>query len=195
MKTAIIIHGWPQKEEYYDINVSSPSNMHWLPWIQRQLLLKDILAQTPEMPKAYMPHYEDWKSTFEQFNIDEETILIGHSCGGGFLVRWLSENNIKVGQVILVAPWINPMYPTKIPREMFEPEFFTFDIDENLASKTAGVKIMYSTDDHAEVLESIKILKSKLKNVEFQEFTGKRHFTFKSMQTDKFPELLANIII
>ncbi len=195
MKTAIIIHGWPNKEEYYNINISSPSNMHWLPWIQKKLLLKNVLAQTPEMPQAYKPHYEDWKSTLEQFKIDEETILIGHSCGGGFLVRWLSETDIKVGQVILVVPWVNPSYPTKVPAEIFEPDFFRFDISENISAKTAGIKIMYSTDDYPEVIESIKILKSKLKNVEFQEFTGKGHFTFKTMKTVEFPELLANIII
>jgi len=38
MKTAIIIHGMPYKdEEYYNIDHSASSNCHWLPWIQKQL--------------------------------------------------------------------------------------------------------------------------------------------------------------
>jgi len=88
MKTAIIIHGCPTKEEYSDSIRPSPSNCHWFPWLQRQLLLKGVLAQTPEIPDAYEPNYEKWKSMFERFDINEDTLLIGHSCGGGFLVRW-----------------------------------------------------------------------------------------------------------
>jgi hypothetical protein len=37
MKTAIIIHGMPSTEEYYDVNRPASSNCHWLPWIQKQL--------------------------------------------------------------------------------------------------------------------------------------------------------------
>jgi predicted alpha/beta hydrolase family esterase len=90
MKKAIIIHGMPSKEEYYDVNRPASSNCHWLPWIQKKLLLKNVLAQTPEMPEPYNPVYENWRKVFEQLSPDEETILIGHSCGGGFIVRWLS---------------------------------------------------------------------------------------------------------
>jgi len=187
MKTAIIIHGWPGKEEYFNLNIPTPSNSHWFPWIQKQLLLKGILAQTPEMPESYEPNYEKWKWMFEQFKIDEETILVGHSCGGGFLIRWLSENDIKVGKVVLVAPWLDPEH-------MINKNFFKFDIDQNIILKTAGLTIMYSSEDYQDIIESIKILKSKLKGVIFQEFTGKGHFVIGDMGTEKFPELLKNII-
>ena len=190
MKTAIIIHGWVDKEEFLDPKIPSGSNFHWFSWIQKQLLIKGILAQTPEMPGEYEPNYEKWKWMFEQFKIDEETILVGHSLGGGFLIRWLSENNKKVGKVVLVAPWINP---NKIDN-FSDKKFFEFDIDPNISSKTTGMIIMYSNDDSSQILDSIKILKAKLKNVEFQEFTGKRHFTLRSMGTEEFPELLENII-
>ncbi len=188
MKTAIIIHGSYEgfEEEYFDPNISSPSNNHWFPWIQKQLLLKGILAQTPEMPEPYKPDYEKWKWMFEQFEINEETILVGHSCGAGFLVRWLSENNIKVNKVVLVAPWIDP--------EKKSGKFFKFDIDPNLVLKTAGLIVMYSTDDNSTVIESVNTLKSNLKGAVFQEFTGKRHFTLRSMKTEKFPELLENLV-
>ena len=85
MKTAIIIHGRPSKEEYFEKMQDSPSNAHWLPWIQHELLLAGVLAQAIEMPKPYEPTYDGWKSVFERFDVNEETMLIGHSCGGG---RW-----------------------------------------------------------------------------------------------------------
>ena len=148
MKTAIIIHGYFTKEEFFDVKRPAPSNDHWFPWIQKQLLIKGILTQTPEMPNSYAPEYEKWKNFFEQFHLDEETILIGHSCGGGFLIRWLSEHDVKVGKVVLVAPWLDPGN-----KEV--GDFFRFTIDPNLASKTSGLTLIYSTDDAESVIESV----------------------------------------
>lgn len=187
MKTAIIIHGYNDKSEYFDVSRPSASNDHWIPWIQRQLLLKGVETQTPEMPGFYEPNYEKWKEMLERFDLNESTMLVGHSCGGGFLVRYLSENNVKVGKVVLVAPWLDP-------EKNIDPNFFKFEIDQNLVSKTTGLKVMYSIDDHSEILESIKILKSKIKDAEFQEFQDKGHFVLGSLKTDKFPELLTNLL-
>ena len=98
----------PSREEYYSSEYPASSNFQWIPWLQKQLLIKDIPTATPEMPHAYAPNYSVWKKEFERFDVTPESILVGHSCGGGFLVRWLSENkNIKVGKLILVAPWLN----------------------------------------------------------------------------------------
>lgn len=187
MKTAVIVHGYNDRSEYLDTSRPAASNDHWLPWIQRQLLLKGILAQTPEMPGFYEPHYEAWKEMLERFDLNEQTILVGHSCGGGFLVRWLSESNTKVGRVVLVAPWLDPEHK-------IDENFFKFEIDDDLASKTAGVIVMYSTDDDPEILKSVGILKSHLKDVEFQGFEGKGHFVLRSMKTKEFPELLDNLV-
>ncbi len=183
MKTAIIIHGMPDKEEYYDIKRPASSNCHWIPWIQKKLLLKDILAQTPEMPVPYNPEYNAWKDMFERFPLNEETILIGHSCGGGFIVRYLSENNIKVGKVVLVAPWIDP-------EKSLDTGMFDFKVDENIVSKTNGITIFSSTNDMKEVQDSVEILKNKVKDIKIIEFQNKGHFCFDDMGTVEFPELL-----
>lgn len=187
MKTAIIIHGYNDKSEYLDISRPAASNDHWIPWIQRQLLLNGIETQTPEMPGFYQPNYDKWKEMLERFSPDKNTILVGHSCGGGFLVRWLSEGNVKVGKVVLVAPWLDP-------EKVIDPDFFKFEIDPNLYSKTAGLTVMYSIDDSSEIIESIKVLKSKLKNAQFKEFHGKGHFVLNSLKTEKFPELLSVLL-
>lgn len=189
MKTAIIIHGMPEKANYFNPDrPSSSSNKHWLPWIQNQLILNGWLAQTPEMPEPYEPVYEKWCSVFEQFKVNKETVLIGHSCGGGFLVRWLSENKIKVGKVVLVAPWLDPLHERALG-------MFDFKIDSSLPGRTAGLYVMYSTDDDEEMLQTAKILRESLdkENVYFQEFTDKGHFCLEELGTEKFPELLANI--
>lgn len=190
MKTAILIHGYNSKEEYLDQSRPTPSNDHWFPWMQRQLQIKSILAQTPDMPGFYEPRYEKWKQMLERFDLNEETILVEHSCGGGFLLRYLSENNVNVGKVVLVAPWINPdgEYEGHV-----ESSFFNFKIDRNIVKKTEFLKVMYSTDDEESILKTIKILRESTEGIEFQEFNNKGHFVLGSMGSVQFPELLNNL--
>jgi hypothetical protein len=184
MKTAIILHGMPSKEEYFNEESPAQSNKHWLPWIQKQLILKGILAQTIELPEPYEPIYKKWSSVFEQFNIDEDTILIGHSCGAGFLIRWLSENKIKVGKVALIAPFLDPNH------NEVKSDFFSFEIDKTLASRTNGLAIFYSTDDNEEILTSVNQIKNFIPKSQIKEFADRGHFTFGDMKTDRFPELI-----
>lgn len=189
MKTAIIIHGWPSKEEYFDPRVPSPSNNQWLPWLQKQLGLKGITVQTPEMPDAYEPNYEKWKATFEQFHVDEETTLVGHSCGGGFLVRWLSESNIKVGKVFLIAPWMDVEHEE---RESIG-DFFDFEIDPTLSGRTDGVTIFVSNDDEKPMLDTVGLLEQTLKGYFTRRFEDKGHFCIRDGVAE-FPELLEEIV-
>jgi uncharacterized protein len=179
VKTVILIHGRPDRNEDPPF-----SGKHWYPWIKSQLEERAISVVLEDMPNAKEPVYSKWKEAFEKHSINEETILIGHSCGGGFLVRWLSENKVGVGKVILVAPWLDP-------EGEIDKEFFNFEIDPDIAKKTAGLTIMYSSDDFSDILETIEILKVKLVGADYREFTGKGHFTLGDMGTEEFPELLA----
>jgi hypothetical protein len=188
MKTAVIIYGMPEKESHYNPEFGANSNAHWYPWIQRQLILKDIVAQTPEMPVPYEPEYNAWKKVFEGFEINEDTILVGHSCGGGFIVRYLSENNIKVGKVVLVLPWIDP-------DNFLNTGMFDFVIDSEIVFKTKGITIFESTDDEDEVQKSIEIIKQKTHDIKVVTFKDYGHFCYSDMNTDKFPELLEECLI
>jgi predicted alpha/beta hydrolase family esterase len=186
MKNALILHGMPDKEEYYSSG-SSPANSHWLPWLKQELTARGISTQCPEFPVPYAPVYENWKATFEQYSVDPETVLIGHSCGAGFIVRWLSENkSIRVGKVLLVAPWLDP-------DKQLEDSFFSFTIDSNLRDRTAGIQVLYSLDDGREVHESVHLLREKI-NAEFLEYANKGHFTFEDLGTIAAPEILELIL-
>lgn len=186
MKNAIILHGMPDKDEYYDPQSPAQSNKHWLPWIQRQLTLKDILAQSIELPKPYEPNYNAWKQVFEQFHVNEDTILIGHSCGAGFLVRWLSENKVKTSQLALVAPWINP---DKVDLHLVG-DFFEFKIDPTVADRVTNSHIFISTDEpYEDVTKSAQILHELWPNSSLVTLSNHGHFTLDGMGTIEFPEL------
>lgn len=187
MKTAIILHGMPSKESYL-ARGGKVAHYHWRPWLKEQLEARGIEVATPEMPIPYEPDYQTWSAVFEQFPINEETILVGHSCGGGFLVRWLSEHKIKVGKVVLVAPWVDP-------HGKFAPNMFKdLQIDSRIPERTAGMTMFCSTDDEPEELESFAILKEKLPTMVVKQYTDKGHFTIDDMKTTEFPDLLQAIL-
>ncbi|HEU5122081.1 MAG TPA: alpha/beta hydrolase [Candidatus Saccharimonadales bacterium] len=188
MRTAILLHGKPDKDEYYSGEYPSASNSHWFPWLQKQLLIREIAAHTPEIPHCYNPDYSVWRKEFERFDITSETFLVGHSCGGGFIVRWLSEHpEVTVGKVILVAPWLDPNRDDTT-------DFFDFEIDSNLAMRTKRITIFNSDDDYASVQETVKILRNKLQNIHYREFHNHGHFCHKDLGTEAFPELLEELV-
>lgn len=188
MKNAIIIHGKPGKKEYYDPNTPSASNYHWIPWLQKQLLVNEIAAHTPEISHAFDPDYRIWKKEFERFEITPETLLVGHSCGGGFLIRWLSENKeAVVDKVVLVAPWLDP-------DRQSTTDFFEFDIDPNIPKRTNSFIIFHSDNDEESIQQTAQIIKDKIVGYSFQEFHNYGHFTHNDMKSSEFPELLKALL-
>lgn len=179
-----MLHGNPTKDEYYDRSLPSMSNSEWLPWLQAQLLKGDIAAYTPEVPQAYKTDWNDWCREVERYEIDSETCLVGHSCGGGFWVRYLSERQkLRVGKVILVAPWLDP--------DGDETNgFFDFTIDPKIASRTEGLVIFNSDNDMGNVHKSVARLREAIRGIEYTEFHKYGHFTAKDMNSSEFPELL-----
>ncbi|MEK7105870.1 MAG: alpha/beta hydrolase, partial [Patescibacteria group bacterium] len=177
------LHGMPSKERYD----GNEAGKHWIPWLKGELESQGYVVYTPELPEPYAPDYAAWKGAFEQFIIDNDTALIGHSCGGGFLVRYLSENDIQVGKVVLVAPYLDP-------DDDHIPEFFDFILKRNLVAFTAGVTVFVSTDDDSDILESVKQIQTECDDIKVQEFTDKGHFIFSDMNTREFPELLETIL-
>jgi predicted alpha/beta hydrolase family esterase len=186
MKTAILLHGKPDKEEYYDALTPSPSNNDWFPWLQKQLLLKDIPSQTPEIPNAWKPEYSTWQREFERYDLTEETILVGHSCGAGFLVRWLSEHkDVKAGKVVLVAP--------SLGLDWEDDSFFKFAIDPDLKSRTNDLIIFGSDNDRLGIKQALQVLQSTVKDIRYKEFSNYGHFCISDTGLKEFPELLAEI--
>jgi len=189
MKNAIILHGGPSKEEYYDPNTPSESNAHWIPWLQGQLLKHEFAAATPEVPHSFDRNWSVWNTEVERFDITPETILVGHSTGAGFWIKYVSIHpNINVDKVVLVAPWLDPDH------EQTKNFFDDFKIDPNLVTRTKGVTVLYSDDDQKSVLKTVEIIRQKVKGVAFKEFHGYRHFCIEDMKTTEFPELLQVIL-
>lgn len=182
------MHGAPEKEHYYDPKKPSESNAHWLPWLQKELLLRDIAAVTPEIPLSFEPKWNLWCREVARFDITPDTILVGHSAGGGFWLKYLSQYpELQAGKIVLVAPWLDPDHTLK-------ENFFEGDFDPNLAQRTKGLVIFESNDDSDSVKQSITRIKAEVTGVSAQLFRGYGHFTYENLGGTMFPELRDEVL-
>ena len=181
-KKCIIIHGCPSTSE-------DPSyNKHWIPWTKKQLIAKGIKTETPVMPSPWQPDYNKFKAEFEKLNVDENTILVGHSCGCTFLVRWLGETKTKIFKLILVAPW-----KVNDEGDSFREKFYTYDIDKTISDRTTKIIMFTADDEDPGGKESLKIFHNALGG-EIIELKSRGHYTQGDMGTEEFPELVEKIL-
>ena len=77
-KKCIIIHGCSLDVEKATDPETRTYDKHWIPWTKKQLIASHIETETPLMPLPQYPDYEKFKKEFEKYDIDENTILVGH---------------------------------------------------------------------------------------------------------------------
>lgn len=115
-------------------------------------------------PDAWKPDYSTWAREFERYDVTPKTMLVGHSCGAGFLVRWLSQHTeVLVDRVLLVAPWLDP------DREE-AADFFDFVIDPGLAGRTSNLTILNSDDDDEDIQQSVRMIRDSVIGAHYREF-------------------------
>ena len=129
----IIVHGCLDSDEPRDSETRTYEK-HWRLWLIDNLKKRNIKVYAPLMPEPWAPDYKKWKDEFDKRNIDENSVLIGHSCGCAFLVRWLGETKKKIKKFILVAPW-------KIPhrKDKSDVDFYSYNIDKGVREQVGKV--------------------------------------------------------
>lgn len=184
----IILHGCPSNEEKAMNPETRTYDKHWIPWTKNKLISKGISVQTPLMPEPWKPSYNKFRKEFEKYKVDKSSILIGHSCGCAFLVRWLGETKREIKKLILVAPW-------KIPfrEDGSDKDFYNYIINKDISKRVDEI-IMFTSDDEEDdgklSLEIYpKALGGKIVNLK-----DHGHYIFKDMESEEFPELINEII-
>jgi len=156
-------------------------------WLEEQLQQKGYNAFAPDMPAPWRPVYQEWKKVIVNYPITGNSILVGHSCGGAFLVRWLLETHKKVKKLILVAPAKVPENAADVRKEMYK-----FDLPPD-SSHIAKEIVIFISNDLPHNLQSFEIYKKALKP-RVVKLENKVHFLIFTMGTNEFPELLAEIL-
>ncbi|MFA5986007.1 MAG: alpha/beta hydrolase [Parcubacteria group bacterium] len=187
----IIIHGCPSDVEKTMNSETRTYDKHWIPWIKEKLTEKGIKVETPLMPEPWYPNYEKFKTEFEKYEVTEDAVLIGHSCGCAFLARWLGETKQKVAKLILVAPW-------KIPDESDgddedRKKFYIYPIDETIKDRIQKIVMFTADDEEDNGKKSLEIYHEALGG-EVIVLKGRGHYTMGDMGTIEFPELIEAIL-
>ncbi len=184
----IIIHGCPKDEAEFMTPDKHTYYKHWIQWAKNQINLKGVPTEAPLMPEPWNADYEKFKKEFEKGDISENTILVGHSCGCAFLVKWLGETKRKIKKLVLVAPW-------KIPKENnpTKEKFYNFPIDATIKDRIGDI-IMFTADNEREDgKKSLEIYGESLGG-KIITLPGRGHYIYKDMGTEEFPELIEEII-
>jgi uncharacterized protein len=141
----------------------------------------------PAMPNKQNADYQAWSIWFEKVIpfLRDDVVLVGHSMGGGFLLRYLSENKLPiiVSQLHLVATVLD---------DVDCPGVGEFGVDivtwSGFVSCIHEVHIWHSSDDQYVPLHHSERLAQKYPRAITRYFTDRGHFLL-----PEFPELLAII--
>lgn len=182
----IIVHGGPLTE-----TPEKPHHLHelyWQPWVKTELEKHNVRCDIPVMPNPWLPRYSEWKETFEKYELSEQSILVGHSRGAAFLIRWLGETRRTAKKLILVAPNLRSESENPIVCE-----FYNYSITPSIKLQVTERLVFTSENDDLENMESAKILKEEL-NCDVINLPGHGHYITQDMETDEFPELVNCIL-
>ena len=162
-------------------------NKHWIPWTMKELGQRGIVTVAPSVLQPWKPNYYNYKKVFEKYDVDENTILIGHSAGCAFLVRWLGESKQKVKKLILVAPW-----KIAIEGDAERKAFYEYTIDKDIRKRFESIVIFTADNEESDGKTSAQIFHKALGG-KIVELKGHGHYTIEDMGKT-FPELIKEVI-
>jgi len=194
-KQVILIHGGETFETYEkymeflkvtDVSISDLKRKKWKKTLAEKLG-DDYDVVTLEMPNDMNAKYLEWKIWFEKYipQFDNEIILVGHSLGGIFLAKFLSEENVARGikATLLVAP------PYDDIDHYYSLADFKLPDDLSKLQEQGGKVIIYhSKDDPVVPFADFLKYQKALPAIEFRIFEDKGHFT-----SGEFPEIVEDI--
>ncbi|AOV94632.1 hypothetical protein AQV86_01760 [Nanohaloarchaea archaeon SG9] len=177
MQKAFIFHGTGAGQ--YD---------HWFPDIKQKLEEEGIEVAVPEFPTPKAQNLNNWLQVLEHegLQIDEETVLIGHSTGAVFILNVLERLDFEIKAVFLISGFTGPLND-----ERFDPLNKTFaerEFDfESIKASAAEIYVFHSGSDPYVPLEKAGELVEDL-DANFELVANAGHFNTESGYIE-FPEL------
>ncbi|MFH1838331.1 MAG: alpha/beta hydrolase [Candidatus Kuenenbacteria bacterium] len=198
-KQIIVIHGgatFDTHEDYIfylkneEINLERlKSHKNWKDTLATELG-SDYEILTPQMPNKTNARYKEWKLWFERIVklLNNEIILIGHSLGGIFLVKYLSENSISKtikATILVAAPFDNDAKSKKL---LIKHSLTDFLLPSSLAKfiqQGNKIYLLHSKDDPDVLFGQLEKYKQALPNAKAIVFNNRGHFN-----QETFPEIV-----
>lgn len=141
----------------------------------------------PEMPNKQNAKYGEWKVWMDKYLpfLHDGVILVGHSLGGVFLVKYLSEETFPI--------YVKALYLISAPfftlRSKEGGDFrFTIEKFATFTEKVKEIVIFHAKDDTVVPFSHAESYKAVFPDARFEPFAEGGHFVRES-----FPELTADI--
>jgi uncharacterized protein len=115
MKTALILHG----------TLGSP-HTNWFRWLKAQLEQQDLEVWLPALPHADQPSLHEWADYVREhcpFEINDETLIVGHSSGAILSLILAQQNPLPVGAVVAVSVFHDNSLEWEPNNQLFDVEF------------------------------------------------------------------------
>lgn len=194
-KQIVVIHGgntFDTYEEYldhlknYELNFDRLKAEGWKETIDEKLG-EGFEVISPEMPNSANAKYSEWKIIFDKLILflEDTFVFIGHSLGGLFLAKYLSENSFS--KKILATYLIAAPYDDKDSEDSLG-DFVLPATLEKLEKQGGRIFVYHSEDDPIVPFIDIEKYTKALPKAEKNIFKTKGHF----MQ-EEFPELIESI--
>ncbi len=173
--------------EKYTIDFSYESNNDWKANLQEDLG-NTFEVIRPTMPNKMKADYFAWKIWFEkyvEYLSSEKIILIGHSLGGIFLAKYLSEN--KFPQEIYGLYFVAAVFDHGVDKELGN---FRLDLEKlsNVSKRCSQIYLYHSTDDNVVPFNHAREYQSYFDGSELIRLENKGH-----INQEHFEELVERI--
>jgi len=182
MKNTFLFHGYNGK------NLS-----HWMLWLEKELIKKDIPVNFPSYKNSKRPNMQDWLHMMQPIlsTISSDTTFVGHSFGCLVAFKILEALDYSIDRAILVACPKNKIEgknlksllakisekDKKILHEFVEQEYDWEKIHKNVKK----IIFCYSDNDYAVPYdESISYYKEIFPDAEYRTYKGYGHFNYKT---------------
>lgn len=187
----LVIHGgdsFRSYEEYLDnLNSKEISLNRIRPgWDWKGKLHTDLGEEydvlVPRFPNKQNANYEEWKIVFEKILdiTDDNLILVGHSLGAMFLIKYFSENNVSknIKGIFLVSS------PFK-KADQHDRFAFTGKL-KNILNQSPNIHFVHSKDDVVVEFNHLEKFRAELPDANFLVFEDRNHF----FKEDSLPEII-----
>lgn len=179
MKKALILHG-----------TSGNSQKNWFPWLKAQLESQGYEVWCPDLPEADEPSIEKYNKFIlanQDFKVDKDTILIGHSSGSVAILGLLDAlpANVRVAGCYLIGSFINDLGWESLKQLFVKP----FDF-KKIKTQSRLWYFIHSDDDPYCPLEQAEYLHDQMGG-DLIVIPGQKHFSVGTYgeQYTQFPYL------
>jgi len=166
---------------------------NWFPWLKEKLEDEGYKVEVPQLPTPENQSLESWLKVLKKYQkyINQDTVIIGHSLGGLFLLRVLErlDSPIKTAFFVAAPVGILPIQ-NYAGDDAFSPGF-SFDW-RKIKSNAAHFKVFHSDNDPYISLENGEELARHLGG-EFNFIPDAGHLNAESGYT-RFPLLLEKML-